>query len=105
MSEELEFCSCKLCVRGDDLDPQQVTILLGVEPTDAYRKGEHLRFPPKHKDAGKPSSLIVQSGMWRLEVDKEKKWEWTLPRSWIIGASSSCVTRREFVSCGRADTT
>ncbi|MGC2495612.1 DUF4279 domain-containing protein [Candidatus Binatus sp.] len=76
MSEELEFCSCKLCVRGDDLDPQQVTILLGVEPTDAYRKGEHLRFPPKHKDAGKPSSLIVQSGMWRLEVDKEKKWEW-----------------------------
>jgi Domain of unknown function (DUF4279) len=76
MAEELEFCSCRLCVRGEYLDPQQVTTLLGVAPTEAYRKGEHLPFPPNHKDAGKPSGLIVPSGIWRLEVDKEKKWEW-----------------------------
>ncbi len=76
MSEEIEFCSCKLYVRGDDLDHGQVTTLLGVEPSEAYRKGDHLPFPPGHERAGEPGGIIFQRGMWRLEVDKEKKWEW-----------------------------
>ena len=76
MSEEIEFCSCKLYVRGDDLDPQQVTALLGVEPSEAYRRGDHLRYPPKHKDADRPGSLIVRTGTWRLDIDQEKRWSW-----------------------------
>jgi hypothetical protein len=76
MSEELEFCSCKLFVRGDNLDPRLVTTLLGIEPTEAYRRGDHLRFPANHKDAGKLGALIVQTGTWRLDVDEEKKWAW-----------------------------
>jgi Domain of unknown function (DUF4279) len=76
LSEEKEFCSCKLIVHGDDLDPEQVTTILGVEPSGAHRKGDHLRFPPGHERAGEPGGLILRTGMWRLEVDKEKKWEW-----------------------------
>ncbi len=77
VSEEIkEYCSCKLCVRGDDLDPQQVTALFGVEPSTAYRRGDHLPYPRNHQDAGKPSDLIVRTGTWLLEVDAEKKWSW-----------------------------
>ena len=77
MPEEIkEYCSCKLYVRGDDLDPKEVTTLLGVEPTEAYRRGDHWPYPRNHKRAGKPSDLIVRTGTWRLEVDDEKKWSW-----------------------------
>ena len=77
MSEEIkEYCSCKLLVRGDDLDPAQVTTLLGVDPSEAYRRGDHLPYPRNHERAGQPSDLMVQTGAWRLEVDAEKKWSW-----------------------------
>jgi hypothetical protein len=77
MSEERkEYCASKLYVRGDDLDPQQVTTILGVEPSEAFRMGDHLPYPRNHKDAGKPSDLIVHTGTWKLDIDKEKKWSW-----------------------------
>jgi hypothetical protein len=77
MAEEIkEYCACKLLVRGDELDPEQVTALLGVEPSEAHRLGDHLPYPRNHKDAGKPSDLIARTGTWKLDVDKEKKWSW-----------------------------
>jgi hypothetical protein len=74
--EPKEYCSCKLRIRGDDLDPHQVTKLLGLEPSEAHRLGDHLPYPPNHKDAGKPSDLIARTGTWKLAVDQEKKWSW-----------------------------
>jgi hypothetical protein len=103
LSEEIEYCSCKLCVRGDELDPQQVTALLGVEPTEAYRKGAHLRFPPNHKDAGKPGGLIVRTGVWRLEVAKEKKREWDAASQldyWCVFLTSREAAIRELQARG-----
>jgi hypothetical protein len=103
MSEELEFCSCKLCVRGDGLDLQQITTLLGVAPTEAYSKGEHLPFPPNHRNAGKPSDLIVPFGIWRLEVDKEKKWEWDAAAQldyWCVFLTNREATIRELQAHG-----
>ncbi|RQP21159.1 DUF4279 domain-containing protein [Piscinibacter terrae] len=42
-----------LCVYGSDLDPIEVTKLLGVDPTHAHRRGERktLRSPPWDKGA------------------------------------------------------
>jgi hypothetical protein len=103
MSEELEFCSCKLSVRGDDLDPQQVTALLGIAPTEAYFRGERLPFPANHKDAGKPSDLIVRSGLWRLEVDNEKKWSWDAASQldyWCVFLTSRATAIRELQARG-----
>jgi hypothetical protein len=77
MSEETaEYCSCKLYVRSDDLDPQLVTALSGVEPSEAYLKGEHKILRVNRESPGKPSNLIVRTGTWRLDVDEEKKWSW-----------------------------
>jgi hypothetical protein len=47
-----------LCIYGVDLDPQEVTLLLGVDPTHAHRRGERssLRSPPYDK------------GVWIREV-------------------------------------
>ena len=77
MSEETaEYCSCKLYVRGDDLDPQLVTTLLGVEPSEAYLKGEHKILRVNRESPAKPSNLIVRTGTWRLDVAEEKKRSW-----------------------------
>jgi hypothetical protein len=96
VSEEKEFCSCKLIVHGDDLDPQQVTALIGTPPSEAYRKGDHLPFPPGHERAGEAGGLILRTGIWRLEVDKEKKWEWDAAAQldyWCVFLNSELQTR------------
>jgi hypothetical protein len=103
MPEEKEYCSCKLYVRGDDLDPQQVTTLLGVEPSEAYRRGDHLRYPPNHKDAGQPGSLIIRTGTWRLDVDEEKKWSWDAAAQldyWCVFLTNRETAVRELQALG-----
>jgi uncharacterized protein DUF4279 len=77
MSEEgREYCSCKLYVRGDSLDPDLVTTLLGVEPSESYCKGDYWRFRSNTENPYKPSSLTIRTGTWRLDMDKEKRWSW-----------------------------
>ncbi|MVA26961.1 DUF4279 domain-containing protein [Agrobacterium vitis] len=51
-----------LRLAGDDLDPGEITSLLGVAPHLAYRKGEHWKTPK-----GKP--LIGRTGFWSFHVD------------------------------------
>ncbi|WP_429931889.1 DUF4279 domain-containing protein [Agrobacterium vitis] len=51
-----------LRIAGDDLDPGEITSLLGVAPHLAYRKGEHWKAPK-----GKP--LIGRTGLWIFDVD------------------------------------
>jgi hypothetical protein len=103
VSEEKEFCSCKLIVHGDDLDPQQVTALIGTPPSEAYRKGDHLPFPPGHERAGEAGGLILRTGIWRLEVDKEKKWEWDAAAQldyWCVFLNSREAAIRELQTRG-----
>jgi hypothetical protein len=40
---EVDECSLLLRFFGDDLDPETITALLGVDPTDACRKGDPVR--------------------------------------------------------------
>ncbi|KAM3092386.1 DUF4279 domain-containing protein [Phormidesmis sp. 146-12] len=47
---------------GKDLDPDEITQLLGVVPTAAYRKGDIFR--------GKKYDRIQKTGLWRLSVEK-----------------------------------
>jgi hypothetical protein len=49
---------------GDDLDPDELTQLLGVEPSIAYRKGDILR--------GKQHDRIYDIGSWRLKGEKSE---------------------------------
>jgi hypothetical protein len=50
--------SATLAVYGENLEPQDVTALLGVEPTRAFRKG----------DKQGPRSPAMPHGAWFLEV-------------------------------------
>lgn len=44
---------------GDDLDPDEITRLLGAEPSFAYRRGDTVRTP-------NGQSRIARYGLWRL---------------------------------------
>ena len=48
-----------LRVRGDELNPGEITRILGSEPTYAYSKGDVLP---------RPKGRIAKFGMWRLEA-------------------------------------
>ena len=51
----------KLCVYGEDLDPDDVSKRLGIEPTDCHRIGERKS----------PRSPPWDSGAWILEIRGE----------------------------------
>jgi len=76
VEERREYCSCKLYIRGDDLDPHEVTSQLGVSPTESYRRGDQLRLGVTRESSGKGSQLIAPTGMWILHIDGEKKRLW-----------------------------
>jgi len=50
---------CALRIMGDDLDPDEITQLLGKVPTKAERKGDRTDYP-----SGR--SKIARGGMWRI---------------------------------------
>jgi hypothetical protein len=49
---------------GDDLDPDELTQILGIEPSIAYRKGDIFR--------GKTYDKIYEIGSWRLRGKRSK---------------------------------
>jgi hypothetical protein len=55
-----------LRVIGDDLDPDEVTRLLGVEPSTAAKKGR-LR-------EGTKSQTPQRAGIWTLDLGKSREW-------------------------------
>jgi hypothetical protein len=48
-----------LRVGGDDLDPDEITRLLGAKPTHAHRKGD--------QTSPKIPKLVRRSGLWLIE--------------------------------------
>jgi Domain of unknown function (DUF4279) len=58
----VDACSVRLRFFGKDLDPDEITQLLGVEPTVSYRKGDILR--------GKQYDIVQKIGSWRLAIEK-----------------------------------
>lgn len=51
-----------LRVMGDDLEPAEITALLGAPPTASQRRGEEL--------VGRRTTRIARFGMWRLVADE-----------------------------------
>jgi hypothetical protein len=51
-----------LCIYGDELDPSDVTSLLGINPTHAHRRG----------DASGPRSVPFKKGAWILELRRSE---------------------------------
>ncbi|MEP7294456.1 MAG: DUF4279 domain-containing protein [Chloroflexota bacterium] len=63
--------SVGLRIFGDDLQPDEISLLLGCPPTKAYRKG----------DMQWRSQIIANTGKWLLDVENADKLEpvvWTL---------------------------
>lgn len=60
---ELSETAASLRFGGDDLDPAEISHLLGAIPTLAYRKGEP-RFTPKGQ------KIVGQTGLWMLSVER-----------------------------------
>ena len=51
-----------LCIIGEDLDPDEVTDLLGAAPTISVRKGER-------RPVGRGREIAARQGSWRLHAD------------------------------------
>ena len=59
---EIARTTVTLRIFGDDLSPDEITRLLGVEPTACVRKGD--------VDSTKSGrNIVARSGSWRLAVD------------------------------------
>jgi hypothetical protein len=58
----VDACSVTLRFFGEDLDPDEVTHLLGLTPNVAYRKGDIFR--------GKKYDIVQKTGSWRLTTEK-----------------------------------
>ena len=65
----VEWFKLALCVRGPDLEPAQVTLVLGVTPNRSVRKGQPI-FPSN------PRSRISDFGLWELSLDRNATDEW-----------------------------
>ncbi len=50
---------------GDDLDPDELTSILGAAPTQSIRKGETRRLL-------RGRELLAKTGSWRLSVDRRQ---------------------------------
>jgi Domain of unknown function (DUF4279) len=77
VSEPSRYCFSKLYVRGTDLDPDEVTKLLGVSSDRSYRRGERsfrLRLDGTLTD--EPSGVVHNAGMWQCSIDAEKAKLW-----------------------------
>lgn len=64
---EIDRVKISLRVAGDDLDPDEVTELLGVESTFAARKGEVVDAP----GGARPQ----RTGIWLLDLGDSPEWE------------------------------
>jgi len=59
--ENDEFCVC-LRFSGDDLDPEEITRLLGASPTEAYRRRDIVQIPsPPH---------AATEGTWAIQTKR-----------------------------------
>ncbi|MDP1557243.1 MAG: DUF4279 domain-containing protein [Hyphomonas sp.] len=59
---ELNNSVASLRILGDDLDPEEITALLGKEPTVAERKGQEIT-------SGTGAKRVAQSGRWSFHSD------------------------------------
>ena len=64
---DIERLEIELRVTGDDLDPDRITRMLGVNPTVAARRGETIDV------AGVP--VVQRTGIWTYALPASPEWE------------------------------
>ena len=57
----VDDAAASLCIYGDELDPDQITRLLGLSPTHSHRRGDRLR----------PDGPPFRTGAWLYKVDSD----------------------------------
>lgn len=63
-----------LRIFGDDLDPDEITAVLGTQPSRAIRKGEPMQVPPSHPPARTGSWLRSASKADGDNLDAQIEW-------------------------------
>ena len=66
-AHDIDRLEIRLCVTGDNVDPERITRMLGVNPTHAARKGEELDV------AGVP--VTQRTGVWSYALPASPEWE------------------------------
>jgi len=64
---DIDRLEIELRVTGDDLDPERITRMLGVNPTHSARKGEQI------DRAGVP--ITQRTGIWSYTLPASPEWE------------------------------
>lgn len=59
-----ESCQVSLYVKGDTIDPEVISEMLGIQPTKAHRKGHVWR-------TSHGSEIVEKTGLWRLTLQSE----------------------------------
>ena len=54
-----------LRITGETLDPQEVSVIMGIRPSLSYRKGEVIRNPKTGRER------IPKFGMWNLRTEDQ----------------------------------
>ena len=57
----VDDATASLCICGDELDPNQITQLLGLSPTRSHRRGDRLS----------PDGRSFGTGAWLYQVDSD----------------------------------
>lgn len=74
----IAWFSITLRIIGDDLDPDEMTTLLGCQPDDAQRKGE-----PILRDDGSVMRT-ARTGAWRLYLKPDETDEWDCAEAMML---------------------
>lgn len=90
--EQDEFC-VRLSIWGDDLDPDEITRLLGASPTDAWRKG----------DVNPWSGFPKLTGSWSIKTERSTGDVEEHLTELVAGLSSHPAVWKALTSRYRAD--
>lgn len=71
LSEPIGWFSVALTVSAEELKPEHISRIFGVEPTRSKTKGV-----PVLGDDGTPGSVLPRHGSWKLELKKHQTDEW-----------------------------
>jgi hypothetical protein len=77
---------------GDDLDPDEITLRLGIKPMHGARKGEPMTTPGGKK-------ITARTGIWCLSAPTSEPGDIDLQVLFLLeGATSDLATWREFAA-------
>jgi hypothetical protein len=74
----IEWSCITLRIRGDELDPEEITRFLGCRPDLAHRKGDPILRPDG------TVARVARTGAWHLEFAPEQTDEWDCGEAMLL---------------------